>query len=84
LFLKPGVKHYRLAPHEIRPLVGAELGRCVVSNQILAEGHPVGYCYRDHPEDEEDSGWRFFGGHESAAYIDNPKQTTPSTSASCR
>jgi hypothetical protein len=35
------------------------------------EGRPVGYMYREEPDFEVDSGWRFFSGHESQAYVDD-------------
>ncbi len=65
-------KHYKLAKQDLRPLVDGQ-GLCVVTDLIAVEGHPVGYMYRDEPEDEEDSGWRFFAGSEDDRYIDNPK-----------
>ncbi|WP_269530864.1 DUF2185 domain-containing protein [Chitinimonas sp. BJYL2] len=66
------MKHYKLDPNQIRPLATGH-GHCVVSDMVAVEGKPVGYMYRDEPEDAEDSGWRFFAGNESDAYIDNPK-----------
>lgn len=65
-------KHYKLEKHQIRPLATG-LGLAMVSDMVAVEGRLVGYMYRDEPEDEEDSGWRFFAGNESDAYIDNPK-----------
>lgn len=65
-------KHYKLDSKQIRPLATG-LGLGMVSDMVAVEGHGVGYMYRDEPEDEEDSGWRFFAGNESDAYIDNPK-----------
>lgn len=65
-------KHYRLSTGELRSLVTGK-GFCVVSDLIVVEGEPVRYMYRDQPEDDQDSGWRFFAGTESDAYIDNPK-----------
>ncbi|MFC4161516.1 DUF2185 domain-containing protein [Chitinimonas lacunae] len=65
-------KHYRLSSNELRELATGH-GFCVVSDLITIEGEPVRYMYRDQPEDEQDSGWRFFAGTESDTYIDNPK-----------
>ena len=32
----------------------------------------VGYMYREKPDNETDSGWRFFAGNESDEYTNNP------------
>ncbi|UXY14045.1 DUF2185 domain-containing protein [Chitiniphilus purpureus] len=65
-------KHYKIAPHEIRLLVSGK-GLCVATDLITVEGQPVGYMVREAPEDENDSGWRFFAGSEDDRYIDNPR-----------
>ncbi|MBS1154787.1 MAG: hypothetical protein H6R07_711 [Proteobacteria bacterium] len=65
-------KEYRLEKNQIKPLAEGH-GLCVVSDLITVEGHPVGYAYREEPEDDADSGWRFLAGTESDAYIDNTK-----------
>lgn len=41
---------------------------CIISNQITDY---VGYLYREVPDNETDSGWRFLEGTESADYINN-------------
>lgn len=46
-------------------------GSCIASDMILVDGHPVGYMYREPPDSEHDSGWRFFSGLESQDYADN-------------
>ncbi|GLR11256.1 DUF2185 domain-containing protein [Chitinimonas viridis] len=66
------MKHYKLDKSQIRDLA-VGYGLAMVTDMITVEGYPVGYMYRDEPEDEHDSGWRFFAGNESDAYIDNPK-----------
>ena len=45
--------------------------RCFVTNNILYEGQPVGYLYREEPDKEDDSGWRFTTGSESDEYMDD-------------
>lgn len=65
-------KHYRLDKNQIQPLATGH-GLCVASDMITVEGHPVRYMYREEPEDEDDSGWRFLAGVETDKYIDNPK-----------
>ena len=42
-----------------------------VSNRALEVDH-IGYCYRDFPETNIDSGWRFLYGDEDEEYLDNP------------
>lgn len=43
--------------------------RCFVTNRILCDGHPIGYLYREEPDTEQDSGWRFLAGDESDDYM---------------
>jgi hypothetical protein len=42
-----------------------------VSKRALEADH-IGYCYRDEPETNIDSGWRFLYGDEDEEYLDNP------------
>ncbi len=65
-------KEFRLSRHQIKPLA-ENYGLCVVSDLITVGGQPVGYAYREEPQDADDSGWRFLAGTESDAYIDNTK-----------
>ena len=46
-------------------------GVCLASAYIMQEGKPVGFMYREAPEEELDSGWRFLSGEEDDAYLDN-------------
>ena len=45
---------------------------CIATNRITVEGCKVGYCYREKPDGDWDSGWRFTAGDESEAYMDDP------------
>lgn len=45
--------------------------RCFVTNNILYEGQLVGYLYREEPDKDDDSGWRFATGSESDEYMDD-------------
>jgi len=46
---------------------------CFATDKITKEGFKVGYMYREHPDEGvPDSGWRFFAGDESDAYVNNP------------
>ncbi len=42
---------------------------CMVTDKITVEGMKVGFMYRDEPEAEEDSGWRFLSGTEDDEYM---------------
>jgi hypothetical protein len=42
-----------------------------VSKRAL-EADYIGYCYRDTPETNIDSGWRFLYGDEEEDYLNNP------------
>jgi hypothetical protein len=48
---------------------------CFATNMIMKQGHPVTYMYREEPDNADDSGWRFFSGHESQEYVDDPSNT---------
>jgi hypothetical protein len=63
-------KRFKLPAEAIISLV-EDLGGCFATDTITVDGLPVGFCYREEPSFEEDSGWRFFSGTESQDYIDN-------------
>ena len=44
---------------------------CFANDRILVDGCKVGYMYREEPEGDFDSGWRFLAGDESDEYMDN-------------
>ena len=44
------------------------MGSCIASDRITVDGAPVGYMYREEPDNALDSGWRFFAGDESDEY----------------
>jgi len=46
---------------------------CIASHRIMVDGMSVGYCYREGPEFEGDSGWRFLSGDESEEYMEEPE-----------
>lgn len=45
--------------------------RCFVTRRVLDDGCPVGYLYREEPDDGEDSGWRITANDESENYMDD-------------
>lgn len=50
--------------------------RCFVTNNVLYEGRKVGYLYREKPDYEDDSGWRFTAGDETDEYMDDPNNAS--------
>ena len=63
-------KLYKLRPDEFRPLA-PDRGGCYATDHITVDGLKVGYFYREQPDGEWDSGWRFFSGTESDEYADD-------------
>ena len=39
--------------------------------KVLEDGAPVGYLYREEPDNADDSGWRFTANDESDDYIND-------------
>jgi len=64
-------KVFRKAAHEIKPLATG-LGSCFASDRITVDGMTVGYMYRESPDGDIDSGWRFLAGDESDEYSADP------------
>lgn len=67
-------RHFKLKPEDIKQLI-EPMGSCLASDKITVEGLPVGYMYREDPEEENDSGWRFLSGTETQDYIDDPNNS---------
>ena len=65
-------KTFGIPAERIERLVPA-MGWCYASDHITVEGRLVGYLYREAPDSEGDSGWRFLSGAEDQAYVDNPE-----------
>lgn len=65
------VKKFKLAAEEIRPLATGQ-GGCIATDMITVEGYPVRFMYREEPDNDVDSGWRFMSGYESQEYMDDP------------
>ena len=57
---------------ELKALV-PPMGYCKASNKIMIEGMKVGFMYREEPDDNNDSGWRFLSGTENQRYVDDEK-----------
>ena len=68
------IRNYHVKAENVKPILldweGAD--GCFATNRITVEGSKVGYCYREQPDGDWDSGWRFTAGDESEAYMDDP------------
>jgi len=64
-------KNFKLSADEIKPLVSG-MGACFATDMITVQGQPVRFMYRESPDNEMDSGWRFMSGYEDDEYMDNP------------
>jgi hypothetical protein len=64
-------KDFRLKAIDIKP-VAEGYGGCIATDRITVDGERVGSMYRQAPIDSVDSGWSFFSGTETQAYLDDP------------
>ena len=64
-------KKYLLTPNQFKDIALGH-GSCIATDEITVNGNRVGFMYRENPDNESDSGWRFFSGLESQEYIDEP------------
>jgi hypothetical protein len=64
-------KRFAIPADRIRQLIPS-LGGCLATDQIVVESKPVGVMYREPPDNDVDSGWRFLSGEESEAELDDP------------
>lgn len=63
-------KKYKIASEFIIQLI-QPIGGCMATDKITIDGESVNYMYREHPDIETDSGWRFLSGSETQDYADN-------------
>lgn len=68
---KPAANIERMLPDR-----GPGLGLAVVTNRIAKDGKKVDYMIREKTARKGDSGWRFFGGGETDAYLGDPDNST--------
>ncbi len=47
------------------------MGACLATDMITVDGRPVGFMFREIPDNDLDSGWRFTAGRETQAYMDD-------------
>ena len=50
--------------------------RCFVTNNVLYDGRQVGFLYREEPDNEDDSGWRFTAGDETDEYMEDSNNSS--------
>ena len=67
-------KKFKIAGKDLKDLL-PNRGSCYATDEITVNGKKIGYMYREKPEDEKDSGWRFFSGEEDQEYVDNAENT---------
>ena len=65
------MKFFAIPANRIKPLIES-MGTCIATDCITVEGRDVGYMYREAPDSDEDSGWRFFAGDETDDYANDP------------
>lgn len=58
---------------EVEKIITQPMGYALVTDRITVDGLPIGYMYRQTPDNKQDSGWRFFSGDEDEDYLDNPE-----------
>lgn len=57
--MDPRKKAFKIPGGEIKRLI-PNMGGCLASDRITVDGMRVGYMYREEPDQDVDSGWRFF------------------------
>ena len=67
-------KKFAIAEEDIEELI-PDMGWCFATDRIMVSRDDIGFMYREEPEAEGDSGWRFFAGDESQQYLDSPENS---------
>lgn len=73
--MDPREKAFKIPGDQIKQLI-PNIGGCFATDRITVDGMRVGYMYREEPDRDIDSGWRFFSGDESQEYVDDPDNTS--------
>lgn len=69
-------KNWSVKVEDMKDLVHWDEGEgCLATDRIMVDGEKVGYMYREYPDYEEDSGWRFTAGDEDGEYMGNPNNS---------
>lgn len=64
-------KVFRIKEDSIKRLINS-VGGCMATDKITVDGELVDFMYREQPDFDSDSGWRFLSGTETQDYADNP------------
>ncbi|HEY3813095.1 MAG TPA: DUF2185 domain-containing protein [Caulobacteraceae bacterium] len=67
---KCAAKTFRLNADDFKDVASGR-GGCVATDRITVDGAPIGYMYREAPQNEADSGWAFFSGDEDEKYLND-------------
>lgn len=67
-------KRFRIKEEDLVELV-SKIAGCYATDKITVDGMPVGFMYRERPQEDWDSGWRFFSGTEEQEYVDDPNNS---------
>lgn len=63
------MKQYKIKSEDIKSIIPNK-GGCMATDKITVMGELIGYMYREAPDFNNDSGWRFLSGTESQEYAD--------------
>ena len=67
----PMDKKFKIRGEDIKQLI-PPTGSCYATDHITVDGMPVHFMDREEQDHEVDSGWRFYSGLETQAYVDDP------------
>ena len=45
--------------------------KCFITKDVLVNKKKIKFMYHEQPDNESDSGWRFFSGDETQEYVDD-------------
>lgn len=63
-------KTFKIPGEQMRDIARGH-GACFATDKITVDGEPVRFMYREEPDHESDSGWRFMAGTESDEYMND-------------
>jgi hypothetical protein len=64
-------KKFKIPGDQIRDIAPGH-GACLATDKITVDGQRVRFMYREEPDNDIDSGWRFMAGTESDEYMNDP------------
>jgi hypothetical protein len=63
-------KIFKIKGENIKQLI-QPIGGCMATDKITVNGELVDFMYREQPDFDSDSGWRFLAGTETQDYVNN-------------